>query len=155
MFRWTRVLGSEMINTGGRIALKHSVNYGPPNALAWTGAGRMDPNLAVGSLCAALRTDASFGYRIIGMTSETGTAPAALERIPYSPALAGLDVYLQSYALDMTQPGLSLALTQGVRIGIPLDPIATDVAHAFSYPTLTGSPFAMVEAGGIVALLQQ
>ncbi len=143
------VLGVEVANTGGLFRIDHSVNFASSNSVVLTFLGLSDPNMSHPSLCANLRADPLVTLAL-AIASGNGSVPASRLTVSAAPSLIGRALFLQAAAFDPANPGIPVALTQGVQIAIPQHQNQVSVAHAYRYPGLGGAGFATVATGGVV-----
>ena len=103
--------------TATTLTMRMSASNGPASAPAILIFGAKDLNASVG-LCTKLHADLSFVLGF-GSTNASGGLDKVLLSVPWNKAFAGLAFVSQIAAFDATQPGLPLALTNGVRSTTP------------------------------------
>jgi hypothetical protein len=83
--------------------------------------GLVDPNLAVPGLCANLRTDAALALPL-RVSTAGGSVTTTTLTTPWQPSFAGVRLFTQLAAADGNQPGLPLALSNGLASPLPSGP---------------------------------
>jgi hypothetical protein len=85
-----------------------------------------------------------------GPASSSGSFVPPPGRVPWSPALARADLFAQAAAVDSSQPGLPIAVSNGLRTSMPPGPppsfLITRVHHFSDANATTG----LVTTGGLV-----
>ena len=90
---------------------------GPPNVPAAILFGLSNPNLTFPGLCTTVHTDGLISFS--SMTSAAGSWSMPDLLLRWDPAWQGLKIYAQGVCTDFGQPGLPLALTNGVETVVP------------------------------------
>lgn len=83
--------------------------------------GVLDPNLNVPGLCTALHSDVLFS-QTLGTSGATGTLASTTLPLSFVPGTGGIPLYTQLAAVDLTQPGIPVALSNGRMSPLPLTP---------------------------------
>ncbi len=125
----------------GSMTLRVAATNGPANAPVLLYLAGRDSNLTVPGLCSTLHAlpDVLLG---VGTTTATGEFPRLDLELGYNRALEGFTVYTQISANDLGQPGIPLAMTNGVATTMPSE---IEVAyHWAQVPT----PFGTLFVGG-------
>lgn len=104
--RWT---GS---TTATQFNLRWAVRGGPASAQTSVLVGN-PVAIPLPSLCTPIQTDGTF-FSLGGTTATGGTFTSALVTVPYNPAFVGIPLAAQAASLDASQPGLPLALSNGL-----------------------------------------
>ncbi len=115
--------------TGSTTSTQHSIRWSVTNGPASSQGAVVVGNLVgvpLPGFCDTIRTDGAF-FSLSGTTSSTGTlaTPTTLT-FPYNPSFAGFPLAAQAVVLDATQPGIGLALSNGLLVTIP-DVVAAGV----------------------------
>ena len=96
------------------------VSSAPPSAGLTMLLGASDPALTIPGLCGVVHSQ-PLVFLPIGTADAAGTLPLAFPiNTPWTPALAGAPLFTQVIALDTTQPGIPLAMSNGLRAPIPM-----------------------------------
>lgn len=134
--------GTGCIATGNTQPMQHIsylVNYGPNSNAYWlldtnrapvsapiaTLIGTSNPNFAFGG-CENLYVQPL--VTLSRTTNSGGTLYQSFD-VPHQPGFIGAQIYSQSVALDTAAP-LGLALSQGMRVTYPIDPVQPKIANA-------------------------
>ena len=121
-------------STLNTISLSWNVARAPSSAASATLVGLADPNLPIPGLCGSgfLHTDALL-LAIAGTTASTGTLLNPAIMLPtYDPAWQALTLTAQTVSVDASQPGLPVAVSNGIASPIPPMPTPTLTHRLFS-----------------------
>jgi hypothetical protein len=110
-----------------------SIARGPSSAAAGLLVGLGDPDVAVPGLCPTsggnrLRCDGSIAS-VIGLLDAGGSWTLPTFTVPWQPAFVGAALTAQAAAVDPTQQGLGIAVSQGIVSIVPPGPVAPQVAR--------------------------
>jgi hypothetical protein len=135
--------GTGCVATGNSSAMRHNsylMSWGPNSSTHWdlgttnapanaaivTVLGLSNPSLTLGA-CEKLYAQPDI--TLSAVTNNTGTLFQAL-KFPHKPELIGAKVYSQSAAYDAGKAPLPLALSQGMRVVYPADPVLPAITTA-------------------------
>lgn len=110
-----------------------SIARGPSSAAAGLLVGLGDPDVFVPGLCPTsagnrLRCDGSIAS-LIGSLDAVGAWTLPTLTVPWQPAFVGTALTAQAAAVDPTQQGLGIAVSQGIVSIVPPGPVAPQVAR--------------------------
>lgn len=111
--------------------LEAEVSFGPGNAPVWLNISATDPLLGMPGLCGRLHALPDVQLPL-GTTDAAGSRPATVVRFPWVGALTTTPLHMQAIALDPSQSGLPLALSDDSVALWPAAP-AVGPAHASAH----------------------
>ena len=104
--------------TASALNVGWEVRGGPSNAAVTVLLGAQLQSVAVPGLCAPLAVLPLLTLPL-GTTDGAGALPLGATSLTWNPTLAGAEVAAQAAALDVTQPGLPIAVSNGTRTVLP------------------------------------
>lgn len=116
------LVGSHCSNARtGRVGLSWYLFNGAPSAPGVFLIGLVNPALPLPGMCApTLYTDAA--VTVSTSTDRGGSMDVPLVEVAFYPRLAGLKTYTQAATLDAAQPGLPLAVSNGMEVTVIAPP---------------------------------
>ena len=126
------------------IQLGFTMTGAPPSALASLAIGTTDVNTPLPGLCANLRPIVLVTVPL-GTCSASGVLPPAALKSKFDPTLFGIVLITQGLALDATQTGFPVAVTNGMSILTPLSLGGVLVEASYTYDTT--NPLATIGSG--------
>jgi hypothetical protein len=146
-------LGATIKNQFTRFRLAYTLTNGPSSALAVANVDIVNSNLSPPGLCGTLVALPTLAVPL-GTTDPAGAASTSIENIPFAANLIGKTIYSQGLAIDLGQPGIPVALSNGRSNVFPTTPATpATVTRVYGYRLTSGSMRApSVWTGGIIAL---
>ena len=130
-----------------------NVSQAPANALSAILVGTANPNLALPILCERLRVDGVF-LSFNATASSLGAYSSGLLQLPWNPVFAGLVTHAQGAAYDAGQPGLSVAVTNGVLTTFAALPPVQPISRVYSSGSATAASGTLGHYNGLVTRLR-